>query len=59
VKHTLCQGCGRYRAGGGQRFCWECLGTILSHRRPTPPCPTAPFRYPLPRKRQRTSSKTP
>ena len=27
-----CEGCGK-PAGGGQRFCWSCLGRILS--RPT------------------------
>ena len=34
-KKTYCEGCGRMRAGGGQRFCWECLAKILCGE-PTP-----------------------
>ena len=29
---TLCEGCGKMKAGGGQRFCWACLVTILANR---------------------------
>ena len=53
MKHTLCQGCGRYRSGGGHRFCWECLGRILSNRPLEPLRQTAPFVYPLPRKKRK------
>lgn len=29
MKKTVCQGCGKQAAGGGQRFCRACLCDIL------------------------------
>jgi hypothetical protein len=50
MKGQICHGCGRPRAGGGQRFCWECLGLILSIR-PAEPAPAPPsLLYPVRRK---------
>lgn len=31
---TICEGCGKQRAAGGHRFCWACLGQILSQPAP-------------------------
>jgi hypothetical protein len=57
MTRTVCQLCGRPRAGGGQRFCWECLGLILSPR-PAAPNPSPPlYRYPLPSKRRKRKPK--
>lgn len=36
--YTLCEGCGKMKAGGGQRFCWACLANILS--KPSTAAPT-------------------
>lgn len=33
---TLCECCQKRRAGGGQRFCWRCLGEMLSQPAPRP-----------------------
>jgi hypothetical protein len=53
MKGQICQLCGLPRAGGGQRFCWACLGFILSLRQPEPTPPASTYRYPKPRRRQR------
>lgn len=50
MKGQPCHGCGKPRAGGGQRFCTDCLGVILSNRAPAAPtAPASGYRYPLPR----------
>jgi hypothetical protein len=52
VKGQVCQGCGKPRAGGGHRFCWACLGEILSNREPYLAAPASTFRYPKPKRRK-------
>lgn len=49
---TICEGCGKRRAGGGHRFCMRCLGQILSAPPPPTPRPEPTYIYP-PRPRRK------
>jgi hypothetical protein len=50
MKGQICHLCGQPRAGGGQRFCWGCLGLILSKRGPNPSTPAGSgYVYPKPK----------
>jgi hypothetical protein len=37
TEKTICLGCGKQRAKGGHRFCYACIGEILSAPSPPPP----------------------
>ena len=51
MNRQICKGCGRMRAGGGQRYCWECLALILSNHPTPPPRPAGGIAYPKPRRK--------
>jgi hypothetical protein len=52
MKGQVCHGCSQPRAGGGQRFCWACLGLILTSPQPYPAAADSGYRYPRPRRRR-------
>ena len=50
---TICEGCGKKKAGGGMRFCYGCYGIILDNRGPTPQPRESSITYPLPKRKPR------
>lgn len=53
---TICEACGRKRAGGGFRFCYRCLGYVFDAMRdtPTPTPPSSGYTYPPPKRKKRS-----
>ena len=48
-----CAGCGKKPARGGQRYCYVCLGELLSQPQPPARLPQqSDITYPLPKKKR-------